>query len=290
LTQLEHIIKRPDTYIGSVERLEKHMWVYNTELSSMEMREVSYVPGLYKIFDEIIVNAADNKQQDPKMNTIKVTVDRAAGEISVWNNGKGIPIEMHDKEKIFIPEMIFGHLLTSSNYDDDQAKITGGRNGYGAKLCNVFSTKFILETSDKKNKKYYKQIWTDNMSKMQKAIITPQKGEEYTKVTFYPDFEKFKMDGMDDDFEALVARRVYDVAGTLKGVKVFLNNSEIKLGSEKERFSNYMAMYTKAIKGERGEEAANDKSEIITERPTGADDRWEIGFTVSDGSFQQVFR
>ena len=96
LTQLEHIIKRPDTYIGSVERSEKQMWVYNTELDSMETREVSFVPGLYKIFDEILVNAADNKQRDKNMDTIKITIDREKGEISVLNNGRGIPIEIHD--------------------------------------------------------------------------------------------------------------------------------------------------------------------------------------------------
>lgn len=96
LTQLEHIIKRPDTYIGSVERSEKQMWVYNTELDFMETREVSFVPGLYKIFDEILVNAADNKQRDKNMDTIKITIDREKGEISVLNNGRGIPIEIHD--------------------------------------------------------------------------------------------------------------------------------------------------------------------------------------------------
>lgn len=95
LTQLEHILKRPDTYIGSVERTEKQMWVYNSQTDSMEMREVSFVPGLYKIFDEILVNAADNKQNDKSMDTIKVRIDREKGEISVWNNGRGIPIEMH---------------------------------------------------------------------------------------------------------------------------------------------------------------------------------------------------
>jgi len=95
LTQVEHILKRPDTYIGSVERTEQEMWVYNSEAEMMENRKVNYVPGLYKIFDEILVNAADNKQNDPNMNEIRVTVDRESGEISVWNNGKGIPIEIH---------------------------------------------------------------------------------------------------------------------------------------------------------------------------------------------------
>lgn len=95
LTQLEHIIKRPDTYIGSVERTEQQMWVFNSETSEMENRKVSFVPGLYKIFDEILVNAADNKQNDPSMKSIKVVVDREKGEISVENDGAGIPIEIH---------------------------------------------------------------------------------------------------------------------------------------------------------------------------------------------------
>ena len=177
--------------------------------------------------------------------------------------------------------MIFGHLLTSSNYDDEEQKVTGGRNGYGAKLCNIFSTEFVLETADSKTKQKYRQVWTKNMSKMGKASITSNKGDDYTKITFTPDFTKFKMDGMDDDFEALVKRRVYDLAGTSRGVKVWLNGDRIKVNS----FKKYMEMYTKAIKAERGEEAVNDASEIITES---SDPRWEIGFAVSDGTFQQV--
>ncbi|OJD18168.1 hypothetical protein AJ78_01780 [Emergomyces pasteurianus Ep9510] len=280
LTQLEHIIKRPDTYIGSIERSTNQMWVYNSESESMEFREVSYVPGLYKIFDEILVNAADNRHNDKNMDEIRVTVNRESGEISVWNNGRGIPIEIHAKEKVYIPELIFGHLLTSSNYDDNQQKVTGGRNGYGAKLCNIFSTEFTLETADSKLKKKYKQTWTNNMSKMGKPKITDCKGDDYTKVTFTPDFKKFGMDGIDDDFEALVKRRVYDLAGTCR-VLVKLNGSRITVRS----FKKYMEMYTNAIKKERGEEASKDKSEIITDNP---DPRWEIGFAVSDGSFQQV--
>ncbi|KAK4991478.1 DNA topoisomerase 2 [Elasticomyces elasticus] len=289
LTQLEHILKRPDTYIGSVERTEQKMWVFNSETEAMENREVSYVPGLYKIFDEILVNAADNRQRDKNMNEMKVWVDREKGEISVRNNGRGIPIEIHDKEGIYIPEMIFGHLLTSSNYDDEEQKVTGGRNGYGAKLCNVFSTKFILETADSKQGKKYQQTWTRNMSQMEKAKITAHKGDDYTKITFYPDFAKFGMSEMDDDFEALVKRRVYDLAGTCSGVKVYLNDSRIKI----TKFKQYMEMYTKSIRAESllkdspdGADAAGAADNVIlTDCPN---ERWEIGFAVSDGSFQQV--
>lgn len=257
------------------------MWVYNRETEAMEFRDVSYVPGLYKILDEIIVNAADNKQNDQNMDEIRITMDKEAGEFSVWNNGRGIPIEIHKKDGIYIPEMIFGHLLTSSNYDDDQQKVTGGRNGYGAKLCNIFSTEFTLETADSVNMKKYKQTWTDNMGKMGKAKITDlKKPDDFTKVTFKPDFKRFGMEGIDEDFEALVARRVYDLAGTSKCAVKF-NGVRVPVRT----FKKYMEMYTKAIKKERGEEAINDKTEIITESP---DSRWEIGFAVSDGSFQQV--
>lgn len=177
--------------------------------------------------------------------------------------------------------MIFGHLLTSSNYDDDQEKVTGGRNGFGAKLCNIFSTKFTLETADSKTKKKYTQTWTKNMSEVGDASIVANKSDNFTKITFTPDFKKFKMSGMDDDFESLVKRRVYDLAGTTRGVKVWLNGDRIKINS----FKKYMEMYTKAIKRERGDEAINDTSDIITDNP---DVRWEVGFAVSDGTFQQV--
>lgn len=280
LTQLEHIIKRPDTYIGSTEKATHQMWVYSSATDEMENREVSFVPGLYKIFDEIVVNAADNKQNDKNMDEIRVTVNRESGEISVWNNGRGIPIEMHSKEKMYIPELIFGHLLTSSNYDDTQAKVTGGRNGFGAKLCNVFSTEFTIETQDTRQKKRYKQTWNNNMTKMGKAKITDAKGEDFTKVSFKPDYAKFGMDGMDDDFEALVKRRVYDLAGTAK-VAVKLNGSRIPVRS----FKKYMEMFTKAIRKSRGEDDTNTKNDIITCSP---DPRWEVGFAVSDGAFQQV--
>ena len=256
------------------------MWVFNSETEMMESRDVSYVPGLYKIFDEILVNAADNKVRDKNMDEIKVTIDRETGDISVRNNGRGIPIELHEKEGIYIPEMIFGHLLTSSNYDDDQDKVTGGRNGYGAKLCNVYSTTFTLETADGNSGNKYKQTWTNNMSTMGKAKITSHKGDDFTKVTFHPDYERFGMTGMDADFEALIKRRVYDMAGTCKDVKVFLNGEKIKV----KGFKKYMEMYTKAIQKDNMLDGTTTQV-ILTDNPH---ERWEIGFAVSDGSFQQV--
>jgi DNA topoisomerase-2 len=287
LTQLEHIIKRPDTYIGSVERMDQKMWVYNKGEKLMENRTISFVPGLYKIFDEILVNAADNSQRDSSMTYLKVTVDRESGEISVENNGKGIPIEMHEKEKCYIPELIFGHLLTGSNYDDNEKKTVGGRNGYGAKLTNIFSRKFTIELQDSNNGKRYKQTWTDNMGNMEKAKITSNKSADFVKVSFLPDYKRFGMEnGMDDDLEALMYRRVYDMAGTITGVKVWLNGEHLKVN-----FKTYCEMYAKAIANERGDAAVDGekpvaKVEFDQQRHNGR--LWQVGFTVSDGSFQHV--
>ena len=116
-------------------------------------RAITFVPALYKIFDEIIVNAADNYQRSRTMDLIKVEIDQEEGFVSVLNTGKGIPVEIHKVKGVYVPEMIFGHLLTGSNYDDTEQRVTGGRNGYGAKLTNIFSRKFVVECADKKRKK-----------------------------------------------------------------------------------------------------------------------------------------
>ncbi|KAG4306544.1 hypothetical protein PORY_000532 [Pneumocystis oryctolagi] len=277
LSQLEHILKRPDTYIGSVESTSQQIWVYDSDTNSMKYRQVSIVPGLYKIFDEILVNAADNKIRDPSMDTIKVDVNRNENTISIYNNGRGIPIEIHDKEKIWVPELIFGHLLTSSNYDDEQKKVTGGRNGYGAKLCNIFSTEFIVETADRITKKTYKQVFSNNMTRKKDPIIREnKKDEEYTRITFKPDLEKFGMKEIDLDMEAVFKRRVYDLAGCVKNVKVFLNGERIKVKS----FKQYVEMYLNSDNAED-----NVKPAIIHEI---VNDRWEVAFAVSDGQFNQV--
>ena len=140
---------RPDTYVGSIEAHTTDMFVVNPDTLKMEQRKVTYVPGLYKIFDEIVVNAADNKQRDATMTCLKIEIDQEKGRLSVMNDGKGIPCVMHKEHNVYVPELIFGHLLAGSNFNDEKKKTTGGRNGYGAKLANIFSTEFIVETADR---------------------------------------------------------------------------------------------------------------------------------------------
>uniref|UniRef100_A0A2K6K1T2 DNA topoisomerase 2 n=1 Tax=Rhinopithecus bieti TaxID=61621 RepID=A0A2K6K1T2_RHIBE len=274
-TQLEHILLRPDTYIGSVEPLTQFMWVYDEDVG-MNCREVTFVPGLYKIFDEILVNAADNKQRDKNMTCIKVSIDPESNIISIWNNGKGIPVVEHKVEKVYVPALIFGQLLTSSNYDDDEKKVTGGRNGYGAKLCNIFSTKFTVETACKEYKHSFKQTWMNNMMKTSEAKIKHFDGEDYTCITFQPDLSKFKMEKLDKDIVALMTRRAYDLAGSCKGVKVMFNGKKLPVNG----FRSYVDLYVKDKLDETGVAL-----KVIHEL---ANERWDVCLTLSEKGFQQI--
>lgn len=83
------------------------------------LKEVEYIPALYKIFDEVLVNAADNYQRDRSMNRIQVEINKDLGRVMVMNNGKGIPVAIHQEYKIYVPQLIFGELLTGSNYNDN---------------------------------------------------------------------------------------------------------------------------------------------------------------------------
>ncbi|KAL2079872.1 hypothetical protein ACEWY4_023665 [Coilia grayii] len=274
-TQLEHILLRPDTYIGSVEPVTQQMWVFDEEVG-MNLREITYVPGLYKIFDEILVNAADNKQRDKNMTTIKINIDPESNTVSIWNNGKGIPVVEHKDEKMYVPALIFGHLLTSSNYDDDEKKVTGGRNGYGAKLCNIFSTKFTVETACKEYKHSFKQTWQNNMTKTADPKIKYFDGDDFTSVTFQPDLSKFKMEKLDKDIVALMTRRAYDIAGSCRGVKVMFNGKKLPVTG----FRSYVDLYVKDKLDETGV-ALKVVNESVNER-------WEVCLTLSEKGFQQI--
>jgi DNA topoisomerase-2 len=210
------------------------------------------------------------------MTYVKVEIDQEKNRISVKNNGKGIPIQVHKEYDIYIPELIFGHLLTSSNYDDNDKKVTGGRNGYGAKLTNIFSKIFIVETADLKLKKYFKQVYKNNMSHKGSPEIKESKTEEFTCITFEPDLAKFKMERLDDDIVALMIKRVYDLAGvTPTEVKVFLNDKQIKI----KNFSAYIDMFL---------QSATDEDRELPKVFDIPHERWEIGVSLSDGQFQQV--
>jgi DNA topoisomerase-2 len=210
------------------------------------------------------------------MNTIKIEINQEENKIEIYNNGDGIPVVMHKDEKMYVPTMIFGHLLTSSNYNDEEEKVTGGRNGYGAKLCNIFSEKFIVETSSKKFKSKFKQTWMENMGKTSEPKISDSGKEDFTKVTFWPDLKKFKMEKLEDDIIALMRRRAFDVAASTRGVSVFLNGTKLPV----KNFKDYIDLYIKKREDESG-----NPLKICYEN---VNERWEVALTLSDKGFQQV--
>ncbi|KAK8805524.1 hypothetical protein WA158_002180 [Blastocystis sp. Blastoise] len=276
MSQLEHILARPDTYIGSIEKATQEMWVYDKEKDGLVYKTITFVPGLYKIFDEILVNAADNKQRDPSMDSIKVEINQETGVISVYNNGKGIPVVIHKDYDIYVPTLIFGQLLTSSNYNDSEKKVTGGRNGYGAKLTNIYSTEFTVETVDMQQKKKFIQTWTNNMQDTKDPKITSPPVSikaDYTCIRFKPDLKRFNMDTLDNDIVSLMEKRVYDMAGTSDNtVKVYLNGKRLPVNN----FQSYVKMYQSQL------------PEGCQLYYTKAGERWEIAIGQSDGHFQQV--
>ncbi len=134
MTPIEHILARPDTYIGSTKPTTQVMDVWDFEEKIIKSKVIKYTPGFLKIFDEALVNARDASENDKTCNTINIWYNKEEGYIRIFNNGdKGIPVEEHPKHKTLVPSMIFGELLTSSNYDDSQKRTTGGRNGLGSK-------------------------------------------------------------------------------------------------------------------------------------------------------------
>jgi len=211
------------------------------------------------------------------MKYIKVDINPEENRIRVKNGGKGIPIEIHKTYNMYVPQLIFGNLLTSSNYNDNVKKVTGGRNGYGAKLTNIFSKTFIVETANQDKGKKYKQKFYDNMLKFDKPEIKDYSGEDFTSITFEPDLSRFGMEVMDEDIISLFKKRVYDMAGiTPKGVNVYLNGEKLQV----ENFEKYINMYIQATKEEDLEDPP-----IVFEQPH---ERWEIAMSLSESQFQQV--
>jgi DNA topoisomerase-2 len=245
-------------------------------------KEVEYVPGLRSIIEEILINAFDNmnrvnqknaveKKKLRKVSYIKVWTDRAKGQITIENDGEGIDVALHPEEKIYIPQMIFGELLTSGNYNKEEEKITGGKNGYGSKLTNIFSTYFKIETVDRIRKLKYTQEYRNNMDIKSEPIIENYKDSSFTRITFIPDYSKFKLSGMSEDLEQMIKKRTIDMFACSRGqLEVYHNNEKIKL----KTFTDYMKLYLEV------------DHLTVSCKPN---DRWEIGACMSPNfTFQQI--
>jgi len=269
----EHVLDNPDTYIGSIEHICSNVHIYDEETKKIVEKQITYVPGLYKLFDEGIVNCRDhairmeqlmastsasNDDNNYPVTKIDISIDDS-GIITLTNDGNGIDVSIHPEYKVWIPELIFANMRTSTNYIKDEKKIVGGKNGFGFKLVLIWSTWGKIETVDAKTGQKYIQEFKDNLNIIEKPKITKCKSKPYTSVSFKPDFNRLGLNGFDKDFIALLKRRVYDIAAvTNKSIKVKYNSSPIEV----KTFMNYIDLYigTKADK-ERVYEEANERWE-----------------------------
>ena len=279
-TDKQHILDNPDTYIGSVENVDADMWIYDDATDKVVSKTIHYIPGLYKLFDEGIVNARDHVVRMEQSKTpgkqavthIDTTIS-ADGTITITNDGNGIDVAKHPEYDLWIPEMIFGHLRTSTNYDKDEKKIVGGKNGFGFKLVLIWSDYGRVETVDHVRGLKYVQEFRKNLDVIEPPTITKYPGKPYTKVTFKPDYRRFKIPGLTPDMLGLLKKRVYDIgAVTDKKIKVNYNGSTIPV----KNFQQYIDRYI----GEKGE------AKRIYEMPN---DRWEYAVALSPShEFSQV--
>ena len=280
-TDKQHILDNPDTYIGSVEVLESNEYIHDSETNTIKKANINYNPGLYKLFDEGIVNCRDHVirmlqaiiNEIPK--SLPVTyIDIGIsddGIITMINDGNGIDIAEHPEYKIWIPELIFGHLRTSTNYDKTEKKIVGGKNGFGFKLAVIWSTWGRIETVDHIRGLKYTQELHDNLNIIDKPCITKCKTKPYTKIQFKPDYKRLGLpNGLTPDMINLFRRRVYDIAAvTNKSIKVKFNSTLIPI----KNFQQYI----KLIDG--GNETKYEE----------ANERWEYAIGLApENEFTQV--
>jgi len=280
-TDRQHILDAPDTYIGSIENVDCDSYIF--EDGKIINKNILINPGLYKLFDEGVVNCRDHvvrcKQaiSSGKENVIPVTnIDIGIsddGLITLINDGNGIDVAKHPEYDIWIPELIFGHLRTSTNYDKTEKKIVGGKNGFGFKLVLIWSTYGKIETIDHVRGLKYVQEFNDNLSVIGKPTITKSKSKPYTKVVFKPDYQRLGISGLSEDFIKLLRRRVCDIAAvTDKSVKVKYNSEIVPV----QNFQKYVDLYI----------GNKDETERVYEE---ANERWEYAVCLApNGEFAQV--
>jgi DNA topoisomerase II len=287
-TDKQHILDNPDTYIGSVEKVDADMWVFDEEAQRIVLKEIEYVPGLYKLFDEGIVNARDHvvrmiqsKAENKKVVTAIETTISADGLITIENDGNGIDVAKHPENGLWIPEMIFGHLRTSTNYDKDEKRTVGGKNGFGFKLVLIWSTEGSIETIDHVRGLKYYQEFKSNLDVICPPVITKCKSSKpYTKVSFKPDYVRLQMaGGLSTDMMALLKKRVFDIGAvtdqSVKKVKVLYNGAPVPV----KNFQQYVDLYLGVKDADKPETRRVYESGAPVSESEGS--RWEYAVGLS---------
>ncbi|MCK9417497.1 ATP-binding protein [Candidatus Dojkabacteria bacterium] len=253
-TEIEHILDRSGMWIGSIYSEQLDYLLYQPSTNKIiPVKNTLYNAGLLKLIDEIISNSIDEyRRKDAmfKLNEIWIEANQD-GTIIIRDNG-GIPVVKHKGLGIILPEMIFGHLRTSSNYDDTQERDWIGTNGLGAKLTNIFSKEFSVETCDTKNK--VKIEWFNNMKESNKdekrfplGFEVIPSNEHYTEIKFKIDLKRFEIEQLTLSTIRIIQKRCIDGAASNLGLKInFKSNiAEGKLDStwQFESFDDYVKLH-----------------------------------------------
>lgn len=252
MSEREHILERSGMWIGSTKEEEAQMFLYNRDTAKMELKYVTYIPGMLKLVDEIISNSCDEyrRKDNLGLNKIEVSVALNGTMLSVYDNG-GIPVVKHKTAGCYVPEFIFGRLRTSSNYDDTEDRNVVGTNGVGSSLSNVFSKSFIVETADKKNSITIK--WHNNMEECIDHGTPKKTKEHFTKTMFELDFSRFDTQNKfyTEEFVEILHKRCIDAAVANPGIEVIFNvydktfsNIEYSETWKFDKFDEYIDLYS----------------------------------------------
>lgn len=266
MDEITHILERPGMWVGSVKEEQKQMFLYNTESKVMETREITYIPAMLKVVDEVISNSCDEYRRPTNMglNKLKVTIS-SDGWVEIEDNG-GIPIVMHPTANCYVPEFIFGRLRTSSNYNDDEDRMVIGTNGVGSALASVFSKKFIVESADTKNK--FRRTWKDNMRTLCDDLVVEKCSDHYTCTKFWLDFKRFDTNAktFNDDFIDIIEKRCIDAAAANLGLKVIFEYKDSENGRKSQwkftKFDQYIDLYNGFVEVDEGIKFADDMKQV----------------------------
>ena len=273
-THREHILSLPDTYIGSIENSNDELFVVKDESFVLETIS-NFNPGFYKLFDELLVNAHDHVvrlRQKGSKNPVK-TIDISVTDnvVTIKNDGESIDVEKHPDYGVYIPQMIFGELLTSTNYDKEEKKLVGGKNGYGVKLVNIFAKQLKITVVDGVRELKYVQTFENNMSKIGEPSVKSAKVKPYVQIEWTPDFARFgwKDASIPEGLLKVIQRRVFDLAMTVgKEVKVTWCGTPVKFRD----LTSYASWYL------------TKDTAIVTDVPQVG---WQIA--VADSTFDRAF-
>ena len=263
LSVIEHILKRPARFIGTMSQIELDSYVISEE-GVVTNRSIKYSPAFLKLFDELITNSADfaKRLEGKHLDKIEIKISKLTGVITVRDNG-GIPVQIHPEYNQWLPDMLLGELRSGSNFNDEEESEAAGQNGEGGSLAGVFSTQFILNTAD--GKKQFTRQYLNNFVDRDEIVVKDGVKDKFTEIVYVPDYQRFGFNLSDNDNYDMLVRRTWEVAACNPNIKVFFNNKHLKV----DNFKEFIGLFTKSF----------SYQETL---------KWQVGVAAAKDEFKQI--